>query len=85
MCADCSGDSYSRLVRWHVIPDMETLIDDVSVRIYNAARHSIRLRGVFRIVLAGGSTPQAVYRELADSAPIPPNTVRDWPKPLMCW
>jgi 6-phosphogluconolactonase len=61
-----AGTSYSHLVRWHVIPDMETLVDDVSVRIYNTARHAIELRGVFRIVLAGGSTPQAVYRELAD-------------------
>jgi len=60
-------DCYSCLARWHVIPDMGTLIDTVGVRIYCAARHAIALHGEFRIVLAGGSTPQAVYRELADS------------------
>ncbi len=60
-------DCYRCLVRWHVIPDMGTLIDDVSLRIYCAARQAIARQGRFSIVLAGGKTPQAVYRVLASS------------------
>ena len=58
---------FSRFTRWHVIPDIESLVDCVSVRIYRAARQAIALRGEFRIVLAGGGTPAAVYRALADT------------------
>ena len=39
----------------------------VAARILQRARDSIADHGVFRIVLAGGSTPVAVYRELADA------------------
>ena len=58
---------FSRFTRWHVIADIECLVDTVSVRIYRAARQAIALRGEFRIVLAGGGTPAAVYRALADT------------------
>jgi len=58
-------DCFRRLTRWHVIPDAGTLIDEVCARVYCAARQAIAQQGAFRIVLAGGSTPQKVYRELA--------------------
>ena len=58
---------YSRFTRWHVMPDMESLVNAVSIFIYRAARQAIAARRSFRMVLAGGATPRAVYRELADT------------------
>lgn len=54
-------------VRWHVQPDVDTLAATVCSRILHEAGQAIAARGVFRFVLAGGSTPQAVYRRLADA------------------
>ena len=51
--------------RWHLMPDSQALATAVSERILESARHAISRHGVFRIVLAGGTTPEAVYRQLA--------------------
>lgn len=51
--------------RWHVLQDTVTLASSVAGRITSAADEAIALRGEFSIVLAGGSTPEAVYRLLA--------------------
>jgi 6-phosphogluconolactonase len=56
-------DNYE--ARWHVMPDSQALATAVSERILESARHAINRHGVFRIVLAGGSTPEAVYTQLA--------------------
>jgi 6-phosphogluconolactonase len=58
-------------VRWHVFPDAETLAMEAVERIAAAAREAIAARGAFRIVLAGGRTPLAVYARLA-------TTKQDW-------
>ncbi len=58
---------YSRFTRWHVMPEMESLVNDIGVCIYRAARAAIAARGTFRMVLAGGAAAQAVCRELADT------------------
>jgi len=51
--------------RWHLMPDPQALATAVSERILESARNAIGRHGVFRIVLAGGSTPEAVYQQLA--------------------
>jgi 6-phosphogluconolactonase len=55
------------------MPDTEALVSVVCARINSAARQAIAARGTFRIVLAGGTTPAAVYRALAETA-------ADWPR-----
>jgi 6-phosphogluconolactonase len=50
--------------RWHMFSDFDSIIDDVITRIGKSASEAIAERGVFSIVLAGGDTPQALYREL---------------------
>ena len=64
----------SRATRWHRMPDPAALVHAVVHRILERARAAVADHAVFRIVLAGGSTPQAVYRELAAVA-------ADW----SCW
>lgn len=54
--------------RWHRMPGPAELVPAVVRRILDRARAAIADHAVFRIVLAGGSTPQAVYRELAAAA-----------------
>jgi len=58
----------NRGIRWHVMPDSHSLATAVSERILEEARNAISGHGVFRIVLAGGATPAAVYRQLAATA-----------------
>ena len=60
--------------RWHVMPDSQTLATAVSKHILESARNAISRHGVFRIVLAGGTTPEAVYKQLAGGT-------TDW----SCW
>ncbi|HWU68413.1 MAG TPA: 6-phosphogluconolactonase [Stenotrophobium sp.] len=54
-------------VRWDGVPDVATLHDSARRRILDAARDAIRQRGRFLIVVAGGNTPQTVYRRLRDA------------------
>ncbi len=58
----------AQLVRWHTFPDATAVANEASRRILAAAHEAIAARGVFRLVLAGGGTPEAAYRLLA-SAP----------------
>lgn len=51
--------------RWQVLPDAEAVAERARLRILDAARAAIDGRGSFRLVLAGGSTPEATYRLLA--------------------
>ena len=57
--------------RWHIFDDFETLADDLITRLSHCASEAIAERGAFSIVLAGGHTPQALYREL-------PEVATDW-------
>ena len=58
----------SPATRWHRMPDPEALVRAVTQRIIELAHTAIATHAEFRIVLAGGSTPQAVYRELVDAS-----------------
>ncbi len=51
--------------RWHVLPDAQAVADTVANRIGELAQTAIGKQGRFRIVLAGGTTPERVYARLA--------------------
>jgi 6-phosphogluconolactonase len=51
-------------LRWHVYPNTQDLVSRVSSAITRISREAIEMRGVFRIVLAGGNTPVVVYEQL---------------------
>lgn len=55
-------------VRWHVVADPAALAREVAALILAQAEAAIDARGEFRIALAGGSTPGAVYRLLGSAA-----------------
>ena len=54
-------------VRWHAVANVAALRDSACRRILDAAADAIQRRGRFTIVLAGGNTPQGVYRMLRDA------------------
>ena len=51
--------------RWQVFPDRAALAAHAATLILASARAAIEARGEFRLVLAGGRTPLAVYAQLA--------------------
>lgn len=51
-------------VRWHVLDDPQAVAAQAAQHILAAAARAIAERGVFRIVLAGGRSPEAAYRLL---------------------
>lgn len=53
--------------RWHVFSDADEVARNTAERILGAAKKAIAARKVFRIVLAGGTTPEKTYRLLADA------------------
>ena len=59
--------------RWHVLPSSEEVAVAVYEKILKAAEQAIAEHGSFKIVLAGGSTPEKVYRLLAKAS-------SDWSK-----
>ena len=54
-------------VRWHAFANVAALRDSACRRILDAAADAIQRRGRFTIVLAGGNTPQGVYRMLREA------------------
>lgn len=54
-------------VRWHAVANVAAMRDSACRRILDAAADAIQRRGRFTIVLAGGNTPQGVYRMLRDA------------------
>ena len=51
---------------WRVFADAQALVGSLADAVCEVADEAIRARGVFHLVLAGGRTPQALYRELAE-------------------
>lgn len=51
--------------RWHHFHDAAAVADETVRRMLVAAKRAITGRGAFRVVLAGGSTPERAYRQLA--------------------
>lgn len=52
-------------IRWHPLPDAAAVAENAANRILAAAAEAIAQRCIFRLVLAGGRTPEATYRLLA--------------------
>jgi 6-phosphogluconolactonase len=53
--------------RWHVLETADQVATAACQQIRNAAEHAIMEHGTFKLVLAGGSTPEKVYRLLAQT------------------
>ncbi|NNM83461.1 MAG: 6-phosphogluconolactonase [Burkholderiales bacterium] len=53
------------MTRWHQFESEESMNAEVGKRILAIEENAIAERGIFRIVLAGGSTPRALYLRLA--------------------
>ena len=51
---------------WRVFADADALVAALADALCAEAEAAIAARGVFHLVLAGGSTPRALYRALAD-------------------
>jgi 6-phosphogluconolactonase len=51
--------------RWHTLETADQVAQAAYQQIISAAEHAIAKHGVFKLVLAGGSTPEKVYRLLA--------------------
>jgi 6-phosphogluconolactonase len=60
-------ESLGNGIRAQVLLDSATVAREAAARILAAAEQAIAERGEFKLVLAGGSTPQAAYRLLADA------------------
>lgn len=58
---------------WEVVEDRDEWLKRALARVQAAAREAVGRAGVFHIVLAGGSTPLALYRALAGET-------CDWPR-----
>jgi 6-phosphogluconolactonase len=57
-----------KIIRWHSFSSADEVRDQTLERIRRTAAEAIALRGVFHIVLAGGTTPRAVYQTLCNEA-----------------
>jgi 6-phosphogluconolactonase len=60
-------------IRWHIMETADQVAMDVFDQILESAGSAISKYGAFKLVLAGGSTPEKVYRLLAQ-------TDADWSK-----
>jgi len=50
--------------QWHQFDTAAQVADEVLVQILNSAEKAIAERGSFKLVLAGGSTPEKIYQQL---------------------
>lgn len=57
----------SQRIRWHIYQDSAALRDRAAAGILRVAAQAIAARGEFKLVLAGGETPRAIYSELAQA------------------
>lgn len=57
-----------RTTRWHQFESAAAVAEDGALRALMSAEAAITERGTFRILLAGGRTPLAMYRLLSESA-----------------
>lgn len=64
---DLSVNEKAQPLQWHLLPSADAIAATTAERILTSAAQAIAERGHFRIVLAGGRTPQATYQKLAQS------------------
>lgn len=56
-----------QVCRWHIFSRKGELLTDLRVHLLKAASEAIEKNGVFRMVLAGGETPLALYNTLIEA------------------
>jgi 6-phosphogluconolactonase len=54
--------------RWHLLDNADSVANIASQHILNSAQQAIAEKGCFKLVLAGGTTPEKIYRLLAQSS-----------------
>ena len=54
-------------ITWHTFEDAAAVAQQASKLILEAGHQAIQLRGIFRLALAGGTTPQMAYQLLAEA------------------
>ena len=60
------SDSPTQVVpKWQLFSDADRLASQATQDILNAAATAIERKGAFHIVLAGGTTPKHIYKQLA--------------------
>jgi 6-phosphogluconolactonase len=59
-----SGNQTMQIRRWHCFDDLASMQQEVVRRIARCAAEALAARDSFHCVLAGGRTPEAIYREL---------------------
>lgn len=57
-----------KLINWHRFENADQLATAVCLQIIHVAQQAIAERGAFKLVLAGGTTPEKVYRLLAETS-----------------
>ena len=62
-----------------VVADADVLASTLAARVVAACHHAVAARGRFVLVLAGGSTPLAAYRHLAERHDLP------WERVVVTW
>ena len=50
------------LINWHRFDNADQVATAVCQHILNSAKQAIAERGAFKLVLAGGTTPEKIYR-----------------------
>ena len=65
----CSMDSFDKKsqTNWHVYEDADSVAMEAAQRILRYCAEAISDKGVFRLVLSGGHTPEACYRLLTQA------------------
>ncbi len=56
----------NKIINWQVLNDAEAVAQEASQRIFRSSQQAIERSGGFKIVLAGGRTPEQTYRLLKD-------------------
>jgi len=54
-------------IYWHIYDDVDAVAKEAAQRILQYAAEAITNHGIFRLVLAGGRTPEAIYRLLVSA------------------
>lgn len=65
--------------RFEVVADADALTNELVARIIDACHHAVATRGRFVVALAGGRTPLAAYRRLAERRDLP------WERVIVTW
>jgi 6-phosphogluconolactonase len=72
-------------VRLEVVADGDALAAAAAVEFLHLGADALRRQGVFRVALAGGTTPRAAYERIASSWREAPGGALDWSRIHLFW